>query len=1065
MKPSMPKIDSRDRAKILALLQRHVCGYLPGWIDHCGPVASALMQAVTADLSSLVNGLNKVPRRNLLAFLDMAATHLLPAQAARAPLVFSLIDNSPVDVTLPIYSQAAAPARLPAPSPQSGNTDQRPEPEPVVFSTEKTITLSRGRLVTLYSIKPGSDEYADHSLQLTEGFTLFDQMKLTEHAIYLGHDLLFALAGDVTILLSLSFQPGAGRILKTQWEYLTDSGWLPLASAEQDDTTGGLHKDGQIALRRECGPKSKKETFEGHESYWIRGRLTTPLLPDGTDDQRTVPVINDIRVRVGITRADLLADAAFADAITLDTSKDFYPFGQQPVRASTFYLASKEVFQRKGAQIKIDLTLSQPGTARGNVKLEWEYHDGSTWSGLGIASSTGSDTYNFTSASATITFLCPTDWSETTVNGSKNYWLRIRIVAGSYGSSARLDLAPSRNIVDLTGSGTILTVDSNDGYFGGESVQLIKGSDKSSAITVDQVQGTDTLTLTTAVADPEKFKGGIVRAPDDATPKLLPATLQPPIVSMLTLGYSYLTDPDVVNHCLAINDFVFSDHTEAAHWPDLTFTPFQPVADRQPAVHFGFDRSLPTGLISLYLDVPLLSTEDIPAGDASPFLWEYRTAHGWMELDVLDETAGFRRSSMIQFIGQPDAVAVPGLGGQLFRIRARLKQGETVATLPARGLWLNAVWASHRTTRENEPLGTSDGNPDQSCFVQRPPLLDGENVWVQEWTGRGDAWQINYQELPANDLRLDRDPVDQVVTAVWVRWYRQEHFYKSGASDRHYIVERARGLVRFGDGCSGLIPPAGSRITVTYSTGGGPEGNVPAGAISELRTAAPFVVGVTNPSPSSGGAAIETVESVTERGPQRLRHRDYAVSQTDWEWLAREASPDVARVRCLPLTGPAGHAQRGWATIIVAPYSQDPQPQLTPQLRRRIRDHLAQRVPAAVVRHVRVIGPSYTAISVRAEIVPSEPDQAAAVETRVRDNLNRFLHPLSGGPQGQGWQFGESVYLSQIARVIEKTRGVDHAREITLSVNGAIFNECVPVERDILPTAGPHELKLTLSED
>jgi hypothetical protein len=44
----------------------------------------------------------------------------------------------------------------------------------------------------------------------------------------------------------------------------------------------------------------------------------------------------------------------------------------------------------------------------------------------------------------------------------------------------------------------------------------------------------------------------------------------------------------------------------------------------------------------------LRDTED---STGSPFIWEYGAAQGWTELGVLDETLGFQRSGVVQFIG------------------------------------------------------------------------------------------------------------------------------------------------------------------------------------------------------------------------------------------------------------------------------------------------------------------------------------------------------------------------------------------------------------------------------
>lgn len=1066
MNQQPPPLNNRDQAGILSDLHSHIPGYAPEWSPGPSTNGLALMHVFARYMEILTNGLNQVPKRSLLAFLDMIGTYLLPAQAARAPLVFTLMDNSPVDVVLPANSQVASPAKPIAPSPLP--TVQQSELKPIIFATNQTIILSRGRLSALYSIKPGSDEYADHTTRLTDGFTLFDNMSLTEHAIYLGHDHLFALAGDIKVLLSFTLTPGAERGLKLQWEYLTEKGWLPFVSLEEDDTTQGLQKDGQFVLRRECGPDAKKDTIHVRTSFWLRGRLTTPLLPEGTDGQRTIPVINDIRARLEFSKSDLLPEAAFADMVPLDTTKDFYPFGQQPEGHPTFYLASKEVFQRKGAQVSIKVELSQSGRRQGNVELEWEFYDGIGWKGLGVEAGPEDKTFTTDPTKVrTISFSCPPNWEETTVNGVKNYWLRVRVAEGDYGCPVRLDLAPTRIIVAISSNRKSLTVNTNQGYCGGESVFLSKGSATKEAATIAYTQGTDKLVLTSAIPGTVDFAGGTVEAAG-GIPKLLAANLQPPIISKLTLTYSYLTDPEALDHCLSYNDFIFEDHSEASRWPDQTFKPFRPVADLQAAVHLGFDRPLPAGLISIYLDVPQAVTEDTVVSGASPFIWEYRTARGWTELGVLDETLGFHRSGMIQFIGPNDAIATEGLGGALYRIRARLKQGERPFPLPVSGIWLNAVWATQRTSIEKEFLGTSDGNPGQTLNFRYSPVLKGELIEVQEWTGNGEGWQTSVQGIPEENLRFDRDTATNKITGVWVRWQEQPHLYNSGANDRHYIIERATeratGMARFGNGRQGMIPPAGSRIMASYSSGGGIAGNVPAGAISEPRVVVPFIMDVTNPVPASGGADTEKTGSVLMRGPQRIRHLDRAVSPEDIEWLARDASPDVARARCLPITGPDGHAQRGWVTLVVIPHSPDARPQPTQEFRRRVRDYLARRVPATVAGKVLIVGPQYAPLDVKAKIVPTNPDEAAQVEARVRDNLNRFLHPLTGGRNDGGWDFGQGVYLSQIAEIIEDTPGVDYALQISLGMNGQIFDEYLPMDACTLIASGDHELKLIVGK-
>src|SRR5207244_9452256 len=131
----------------------------------------------------------------------------------------------------------------------------------------------------------------------------------------------------------------------------------------------------------------------------------------------------------------------------------------------------------------------------------------------------------------------------------------------------------------------------------------------------------------------------------------------------------------------------------------------------------------------------------------------------------------------------------------------------------------------------------------------------------------------------------------------------------------------------------------------------------------------------------------------------------------DLEWIALEASPEVARVRCLPLAGPDGRAQRGWITLVVVPHSIEARPALNAELARTVLEHVAAYAPAAV--RLRVTGPQYAAVSVHSVVVPVDAADAARVEERVRRALDRFLHPLSGGREGRGWAFGQPVRLSQ----------------------------------------------------
>jgi predicted phage baseplate assembly protein len=249
---------------------------------------------------------------------------------------------------------------------------------------------------------------------------------------------------------------------------------------------------------------------------------------------------------------------------------------------------------------------------------------------------------------------------------------------------------------------------------------------------------------------------------------------------------------------------------------------------------------------------------------------------------------------------------------------------------------------------------------------------------------------------------------------------------------------------------------------VSYEHTGGAPANVAADTISQLYSVVPYVQSVTNPVAAAGGASGEEADRVRLRGPQHLRHRDRAMAAIDYEWLAKEASTEVAIARCLPETGPVGRGQPGWVTIVVAPWSSAAQPLPSAELMRQVRDHLAARAPATVATRIRIVAPTYVRVSVSAQVSVTEPGRAAEIIEDLRKRIDSFLHPLTGGPGGNGWAFGQSIHLSQITAVVRGAPGIDRISRVQLSSDGSVFGDVLPVREEWLPSPGPHLIKAEL---
>ncbi|WP_431273000.1 hypothetical protein ACQ858_12155 [Variovorax ureilyticus] len=92
-KPSV-ELDRRDAQALLAAILARRVGYTPEWLAGDKSAGAGLAAIVARYLEAVAQRLEQVPPKLKLGFLDIAGLSLVPAQAARAPVVFRLNDQS-----------------------------------------------------------------------------------------------------------------------------------------------------------------------------------------------------------------------------------------------------------------------------------------------------------------------------------------------------------------------------------------------------------------------------------------------------------------------------------------------------------------------------------------------------------------------------------------------------------------------------------------------------------------------------------------------------------------------------------------------------------------------------------------------------------------------------------------------------------------------------------------------------------------------------------------------------------------------------------------------------------
>jgi hypothetical protein len=199
-----------------------------------------------------------------------------------------------------------------------------------------------------------------------------------------------------------------------------------------------------------------------------------------------------------------------------------------------------------------------------------------------------------------------------------------------------------------------------------------------------------------------------------------------------------------------------------------------------------------------------------------------------------------------------------------------------------------------------------------------------------------------------------------------------------------------------------------------------------------------------------------SLDAATHQTIHDLRERYRAITPDDFEYLTINTWPQsqearnlgsrgqIKRVRCVPqrnLTAadPAVRAAPAPAHVTVVimpePLAADDYPVPADELAVALYNFFDGR-RALTTRH-HIVGPNYVDIGIGASLALHEDalTAEAAVDAlkQARAALAAYFHPMSGGPEHQGWPFGRAVYASEVYAVLEQVPAVNYVEDITLA--------------------------------
>jgi predicted phage baseplate assembly protein len=516
-----------------------------------------------------------------------------------------------------------------------------------------------------------------------------------------------------------------------------------------------------------------------------------------------------------------------------------------------------------------------------------------------------------------------------------------------------------------------------------------------------------------------------------------------------------------VEGVVSVHDGTVTDNSTANDTYGMYFLAFGETAGRGSAMYVGFDGDPFTAadIVDLTVDY---HDDDLPASEAHELedpafdpsvdlAWQFcpefgdgawRRDDGWRDFDVRrDQTDRLYRGGTVALERTEEWTGAAGeildRPGALVWIRCVVTEPGYEVPPPLDSLHLDVVPARHRASHAEETLRR----------------VEDDAVGEQTETTARPGQTFAFEHAPV----LEAD-----VTVGGERWTEVRDFDAAAPDAGHYVLDRAAGRLRFGDGVRGRVPAAGQRVVAeTYTHGGGASGNVPRSAACTFVRDALGDVAVTLEDDAEGGADAESVDEALVRAREDLAKPYRAVTLADYRYVTT-ATPGLrfgrATAQVRRRERDADGAVRDEVRVVVVPYSTRSRPEPSDGFLAAVERHLERH--RLLTDRVVVDAPTYVGVAVDATVTVT-PGYAASGRTAVAAALDAFLDPLEGFDD-EGWPFGRTVYVSELYDVIERVPGIDGVLDVAIRTRGEGRTDDdgnVLLDPASLPDPGGHDIR------
>lgn len=457
----------------------------------------------------------------------------------------------------------------------------------------------------------------------------------------------------------------------------------------------------------------------------------------------------------------------------------------------------------------------------------------------------------------------------------------------------------------------------------------------------------------------------------------------------------------------------------------------------------------PIGLVAIGIEVmPVRRQGEGLPKRWGPLVFEYKASTlPWQPVEVVrDDTYALLRTGVV-------LLKVPVVDDDRpSRLRLRLDLGFFPISPKIVRICLNVLPIVQFETVSQAVLGRSNGLPDQRLALDTKDLPDPGAKADRPLVIKVDGGELGYR---AKEKRGDDD------------WSPTDDFARHGPADQVYRLDRERGLVIFGNGVNGRVPPRGAQIFHNaFNITRGENGNLTADLTWQVAGAS--VRGEsygTNPEALSGGENAWDIDRLMAEARRRALARRVLLTNAELQRAAEGlAGFAVARADVLVRYHPSlpDREVGGSRTLAVTPWRAPAQGQPPP-----VSETYLQALDEALRRlrllgeRLSIIAPRRVPIRVRARLFVVDDVDRETLKQRAHAVLSARLSDLAFDDDIEAWPLGRPVTLGEIEALLAGIEGVIAVQTSRLARgDGAFGKHDIKLARDEVAIGAAHELHL-----